>query len=60
MVKVLGLNEVAKMADKEALKRRIEKEFLQGKIAEAIASGLDKQTASAMVHAMWECGVYSC
>lgn len=60
MVKVTGLNEIAKIADKEALRKRIEKEFIQNKVDELVKQGLDKTVAKTMVKAMFECGVYHC
>lgn len=60
MIEVTGLNEIAKIADKEALRRRIEKEFITNKVDELVKQGLDKTVAKAMVKAMFDCGVYHC
>lgn len=60
MVEVTGLNEIAKIADKEALRRRIEKEFINSKVDEMVKQGVDKSMSKVMVKAMFDCGVYHC
>ena len=58
-VKVNGLNEVAKIVDKIELRKRIEKEFIDKKIKEFIAGGIDKKQARLLVKIMFEQGLFS-
>lgn len=58
-MKVNGLNEVSKLVDKENLRNRIEKEFINSKVDEMVENGVDKEMAKVMAKAFFECGVYN-
>lgn len=60
MTKVTGINELAQYIEYNEMVRnhskKAERELKKQKIAEMVASGVDKEIAKVMVNAMWECG----
>lgn len=57
MVKVTGLELISQIVAERELEKKIERDIRKDRIKQLTAQGIDKDIATAMVHAFKACGI---